>query len=590
MSKLKVSILAPLALFIIALVAGFSSGVYVWQENRDAQALEKISNDFGAIFNRLISSETKMMEASLAAISRDETLIKHFVARDRDKLLSASMPLFQELREKYKITHFYFNGPDRINFLRVHQPDRYGDAINRTTARLAEQSQHVNSGLELGALGTFTLRVVLPLKVDGHLIGYLELGSEIDHVISGVRDFLGMDLYVFTPKTNLTRSNWESGVEMLGMVKNWDQLEDYVVNAPAPIPRFLADHVNQGGLQTAGIIKDIEWGERIVSLLHKPIINALGEGTEIIVAIHDETYLNKRRSKFIFLTVLIGISVGSGLFTLFWVILNTVEQNIRNTEKNLIHAKEAAEAANVAKTQFLANMSHELRTPLNAILGFSEMMKLQAFGPLGDDKYSEYAHDIHFSGSHLLSLINDVLQISKIEAGSHNLHMETFYVPEFVRECIVISNERAVQLGVSLVNEVPQDLGAILADRRAIQQCLINILSNAIKFTHENGMVTLCASKDARWFNFTITDTGIGIDENDLPKLAQPFTQIERAQTALIHEGTGLGLTITRNLVEMHGGVLIIDSELNVGTVVTIRLPRGEAAYDGKVPVLLFRS
>lgn len=590
MSKLKVSILAPLALFIIALVAGFSGGVYFWQENRDAQALEKISNDFGEILNSLISSETQMMEASLVTISRDETLIKHFVARDREKLLSATMPLFQELREKYKITHFYFNGPDRINFLRVHQPGRYGDVINRTTTRLAEQNQHANSGLELGALGTFTLRVVLPLKVSGRLIGYLELGSEIDHVISGARDFLGMDLYVFTSKTNLTRSNWESGADMLGMAKDWNQLEDYVANAPAPIPRFLVEHVNQGGLQTAGIRKGVEWGERIVSLLHKPIINALGEGTEIIVAIHDETDLNKRRSRFIFLTVLIGISVGCGLFALFWVILSAVEQNISNSEKNLIHAKEAAEAASVAKTQFLANMSHELRTPLNAILGFSEMMKLQAFGPLGNDKYREYAHDIHFSGSHLLSLINDVLQISKIEAGSHNLHMETFDVPKFVRECIIISNERAVKIGVSLVNEVPQDLGAILADRRAIQQCLINILSNAIKFTPEGGTVTLCASKDARWFNFTVTDTGIGIAADDLPKLTLPFTQIERAQTALIHEGTGLGLTITRNLVEMHGGDLIIDSQLNVGTVVTIRLPRGEAVYDGNYPELLFGS
>lgn len=584
MSKLKISILAPLALFIIALVAGFSSGVYIWQENRDAQALEKINNDFGGIFNRLISSETKMMEATLASISRDEMLIKHFVARDREKLLTASMPLFQELREKHKITHLYFSGTDRINFLRVHQPDRYGDVINRTTTRLAEQNQHVNSGLELGALGTFTLRVVLPLNVDGRLIGYLELGSEIDHVISGVRDFLGMDLYVFTPKTNLTRRNWESGADMLGAVKDWDQLEDYVVNASAPIPRFLAEHVNQGGLQTAGIIKDVKWGERIVSLLHKPIINALGEETEIIVAIHDETALDKRRSEFIFLTVVIGIGVGSGLFVLFWFILNTVEQNIRNTEQNLIHAKEAAEAASVAKTQFLANMSHELRTPLNAILGFSEMMKLQAFGPIGDDKYREYAHDIHFSGCHLLSLINDVLQISKIEAGSHNLHMKTFDVPELVLECLVILNERAAKFGVSLVNEVPQGLGAILADRRAIQQCLINILSNAIKFTPANGMITISASEDTRWFNFTITDTGIGIDKDDLSKLTQPFTQIERAQTARIHEGTGLGLTITRNLVEMHGGGLIIESLLNVGTVVTIRLPRGEAVYAGKIP------
>jgi len=579
MSKLKVSILAPLAFFIVVLVAGFTVGMYVWQENRDAQALAQTNASLGGIFNSFIGHNIDTMEATLDAISRDKQLKHAFLAKDREALFQIAEPLFHSLRDKYKITHFYFSGPDRVNFLRVHQPRRFGDTINRTTTLLAHRDQNIHAGLELGPLGTFTLRAVMPWKVNGRLIGYLELGSEIDHVISDVKGFLGMDLHVFIPKRKLERSGWERGAKMLGTRTNWGQLDQYVVNEPTALPAFLIDHVNHGGLQRGGIVTDLKWGARIVSLMHKPIVNAAGEGAEIMVAIHDETLRDSKRTRFIVLTIVGSIIVGGALFVLFWFILDKVERGIRTSQMELIQAKEEAETYNNAKTQFLANMSHELRTPLNAILGFSQIMQLQTFGPLGADKYGEYIDDIHHSGSHLLSLINDILQISKIEAGSHTLHMELFCVPEFIDDCVTIVHERAKDLNISLIQDIGSEVEMVFADRRAVQQCLINLLSNAIKFTSRSGTVVISTSVSTRWFDFIVADTGIGIAKEDLPKLTQPFTQIERMQTARIHEGTGLGLTITRNLVEMHGGSLKIDSEVNVGTAVTIRLPRGQAVY-----------
>lgn len=260
-----------------------------------------------------------------------------------------------------------------------------------------------------------------------------------------------------------------------------------------------------------------------------------------------------------------------------YVAIRTDITERKEVEREAQEAREQAEIANEAKSQFLANMSHELRTPLNAILGFSEMMKMQVFGPLGSDQYLEYANDIYASGSHLLSIVDDILHMSKIEAGTHNLNIISIDVPTLVQECLSIIRGRASELEISIINKAADPLPPLVADQLAVKQCLINLLSNAIKFTPRMGTVTVSADATHNWYDLVVSDTGIGVAKKDIPKLTQPFTQIERNDTAKIHEGTGIGLTITKNLIEMHGGTLEIESELNVGTTVTIHLPRGAA-------------
>ncbi len=234
-----------------------------------------------------------------------------------------------------------------------------------------------------------------------------------------------------------------------------------------------------------------------------------------------------------------------------------------------------AEGASAAKSEFLANMSHELRTPLNAINGFSEIMSAEMYGPLGDPRYRDYARDILSSGQHLLALINDILDMSKIEAGKFTLRFEPVAVEEIVEDALRLVRNRAEAAGLTLAVDFG-DLPDVEADYRAIKQILLNLLSNAVKFTPRGGRVVVRAElRDdplGQRVKVSVQDTGIGISAQDLERLARPFEQVE-SQHSKTTQGTGLGLALTKALVEMHGGLLDLRSAPGQGTTASFALP-----------------
>jgi hemerythrin-like metal-binding protein len=249
----------------------------------------------------------------------------------------------------------------------------------------------------------------------------------------------------------------------------------------------------------------------------------------------------------------------------------------KRTEKELSKAKADAEAANRAKTEFLANMSHELRTPLNAIIGFSEIIKDAMFGPL-EGKYRNYGLDIHASGSHLLGVISDILDIAILEAGRLKIETSETDLREIVGVCKTIVQARAIAAGVQLKFDLDDDIPLIYADPLRLKQILINLLTNSVKFTPKGGSVTVHSERITNGgVRLSVTDTGIGIAEDDIPKALEKFGQVREGYTHA-HEGAGLGLALSKSMMELHGGSLKINSEIGVATTVLLDFPPTPAA------------
>lgn len=325
-------------------------------------------------------------------------------------------------------------------------------------------------------------------------------------------------------------------------------------------------------LDAKGFLDQIHVSDRILFLQAVDAMRQGGTGSSIDLRFETRTTDEDARSQFVHRRLLLSaIFAPGGEFAGF------LSQMLDNAEEEAMTRALSARAdeannANEAKTRFLAAVSHELRTPLNAILGFSDILAGEYFGKLENDRQREYVALINQSGNHLLAVVNTMLDMSKIEAGRYELQCEDFAASEAVSACEQMLALQAKNKGVTLTTRIARDAGDLVADRRAVQQVLINLVGNALKFTDAGGVVSLDVERKDGNLVFTVSDTGIGIPQDKIALLGRPFMQVQN-DYARKYEGTGLGLSLVKGLVELHGGRVAISSRLGEGTVVSVSFP-----------------
>ncbi len=698
----KRNILALFAAVLVVLLGTFALSANWWERDNFNEALSKLNQSVAINYQAAIDHETDMLSATLTAILHDEKIKNAFASRDRDRLLGVVQPLFAGLKRDYDITHFYFILPDRTNLLRVHKPSRYGDLIDRHTLLTAQQQRKLSSGIEIGPIGTLTLRVVIPWFDGEKLLGYVELGREIENVVRDIKPALHADLSVFLDKSLLKRSDWEAGMSMLNRRPHWEQFADdvMIISTQDRLPDAVLPYV-----PIWRKIAEREHWQQFVShdgqyfgLTLTPILDAKSRRVGALFVTQDVTEASRGMHKNLWLMIAACLLFGAMLFGIFRAILVRVEKRLYEVESarqnamqyrhtmhhlasvvngmgdgllvvdgagvitqanrsfmdmfgsdaSIIGSREfpaqdlavlvartlrgvdefpfnsqislpGKRTANAIaalldgkegltergavftfrditheleisrmKTDFIANVSHELRTPLTSVLGFAKLIRKQfsqtilpALGELSGktEKAAKRIDDnldiIILEGERLSNLINDVLDLTKIEAGKVEWRAEAVAIEELIRRAAAATSALFEGKGLRLVTEIEQPLPQLVADPDRLLQVVINLLSNAVKFTAE-GEVICGARLTEQGIALYVRDSGIGISLADQQQLFERFRQVGDTLTDK-PKGTGLGLAICKQIAKHYGGTITVESAPGMGSTFTLLLPMPDA-------------
>ena len=566
-------ILIPLGLTLLILLTVSIVSIYWLQRLHLNEEAERHLKEVEHLFQMKQDEEAKVLESQINLLQLDKNLQTAYLAKDKEALLRHTMPFFNTIQAKYQVTHFYFIEVDKVCFLRVHNPPRYGDIIDRFTLADAMRQDVPVYGIELGRFGTFTLRVVYPWRVNGELIGYIELGKEIEHITQTLKKIFQIELFFTINKSFLKRANWEEGLKMMGRTGNWALLQDAVIidQTLLAIPKILKKSLVER-------FSSYSQSEHLVTIFHLssedrqyyaglvPLIDAGHRKLGEIIVLNDVSEQEAALQSLARLLISISVIIGSLLFGFFYLLIARIESR-------LIKAHEAIIANEKIKDDFLANTSHELRTPLNGIIGIAESMIDGATGTLPPQTCSNLAM-IVASGRRLAYLVNDILDFSKLKQHDIVLQLKAVNLREIVETILMITQPLKGQKALQLINAIVPNLPPAYADEDRIQQILYNLIGNAIKFT-AYGRIEISAQTVGDELTINVSDSGIGIPDDKLERIFEAFEQAE-SSTARNYSGTGLGLAVTKQLVNLHHGKIWVESIQGVGSEFIFTLPIAE--------------
>lgn len=597
--SIKGRLLISLGIALLILLVAFALGLqYTERSELDDEAVDTVQLVEQTI-KREIERGVGPMEGLLHEIRDNPQILRAWKRRDRETLYEGSENFFHRLKDFYEITHLYYIEPDKTCFLRVHNPTKHGDVIDRLTINEAHQNKRPSYGVEIGKYGTFTLRVVYPWKENGEVIGYLEVGKEIDRFVPEMARILDVDLILVLHKDQITEENWKIGNEMMGREKgDWNFLKDhlaavYLTKLSVEKIQGILDHYHehQGDKKHGWFHHHKQEGDIITVDMRSggeayvggvvPLRDVGNRTVGEMIALQNVTEEISRLNVLTFQVAGVCALVGIILMWIFSKHVGQQERRLIRSREELFRAQEAVEAANRAKSDFLAMMSHDIRTPMNAIMGFTNLL-LET--PLNEEQ-KDFLQTIRISGQTLLTLLNDILDYTKIEAGKFQLDQKPFYPVEEARNIVKLQSQVANIKGVSLSCEVASDVPQTMrGDKTRFSQILGNLVSNALKFTDKGSVkieLEMMEESGDKYLRVNVKDSGVGIPPGKFDRLFKPFSQLENDATK--RQGTGLGLAISRRLCELMGGDIWVESQVGVGTTFIFTIPVIEA--EGKESV-----
>lgn len=569
---IKLRLLLPLSLMLITSLLVFIYGFSHEEKSHIEEDFQRSALSTQRNYDSALRAEVKTLAAALEFLQNDETLRHSLISRDREGALHYAAPIFERLRSQFLITHFYLLTPERQVLLRAHQPSRHDDIINRYTAIQAEKTGRPASGIELGTLGTFTLRVVYPIYASNDLIGYIELGEEIEHVVENVLTSIGVELAIAIDKRLLSRDEWEQGMKMLGHQNRWELLPSFAETySSIKIPTETQKQIlHNTSTQNKAERYDID--NKYFFAVSRPLTDANKQEVGRLIIMRDMTERIINNDKAILNISLLAFMIGAFVLVFFYFLAGRIERRLEISHKKLIQAKNHAEKANSVKSEFLSCMSHELRTPLNIIIGYAQILEREKDSISADQHNS--VSNILTSGNQMLSLVDDLLEFSSIDGRKLNPDIQPLKIKDFVSTCVnQITIAMAYKKHVIFENKVDNHM--VLGDQRRLKQVLINLLSNAIKYNKENGQVIISSIIETTGrLKIKVHDTGHGIASDKLSFLFTRFERLDQKNGAI--PGAGIGLYISKQLVEAMHGTVGAESVLGEGSTFWFDLPLAE--------------
>jgi signal transduction histidine kinase len=573
--RVKAAFIGPIALALTLVMCVFAVAIYLVEASVRDRDLAERSVAAAKLFEQKLGKDANLMRAVLRAMTTNRALEKAFRDRDRASLARQTGPLFETLRNEHRITHLYFTGADLINLYRVHSPDEFGDEIDRMTMLKARDQAAAASGLELGPLGTLTLRMVVPWQHNEKVFGYLEIGEEVEHLIDEIRDSLTVDLAVLVDKKFLRPEQWQRGLVMMQRQGDWQRFATHVALAQTSeqLPATFDKRMLDGLL--AGRNAVIEDGGRSLHLALVPLKDAGGRHIGELVVIRDIGGLQATFRRSIMTVTLVSLLVAAGVLAIFYVALGRVERDYQrqhdleiqilrlNTEHHRILQLEKLSALGT----MVGGIAHQLNNPLVGVVNMAQLAERETDNP---QQTRELLGEIRRAGEDCRVFVRRMLEFSKVSC----FDSKPTPMASLIEDTVLLfrqAEDRHHPVDVRL----PDEPVVLMVDPILIRHALFNLLLNAAQAASGDDpiVITLEAAVEpdgnATGWSLAVTDRGTGIPPDVLEKIFVPFFTTR-------NDGTGLGLPVVQHVALLHGGHVSATSEPGNGTRLALWLPMSQ--------------